>query len=209
MKNKSWFALILASTTVVTVAGCQTTRWGYESAPYTVVQKDGAVEIRDYPELVWIETPDRDRSERGSQSFNKLFRFISGHNETGEKIPMTTPVYSTGQGEDRLMAFVLPAAISREDAPAPGDAEVQLATIPPARYGVMRYNGRWTDRREKDAILRIRLWAQENQYETTGDPVFGYFDPPWTPGFMRRNEVMLRLMDAKYPLISGSPHSLQ
>ena len=23
-------------------------------------------------------------------------------------------------------------------------------------------------------------------------PVYGYFDPPWIPGFLRRNEVMLR-----------------
>ena len=23
-------------------------------------------------------------------------------------------------------------------------------------------------------------------------PVYGYFDPPWTPAFLRRNEVMLR-----------------
>jgi hypothetical protein len=23
-------------------------------------------------------------------------------------------------------------------------------------------------------------------------PVYAYFDPPWTPGFLRRNEVMLR-----------------
>jgi len=23
-------------------------------------------------------------------------------------------------------------------------------------------------------------------------PVYGYFDPPWTPTFLRRNEVMLR-----------------
>jgi len=22
--------------------------------------------------------------------------------------------------------------------------------------------------------------------------VYGYFDPPWTPAFLRRNEVMLR-----------------
>jgi len=23
--------------------------------------------------------------------------------------------------------------------------------------------------------------------------VYGYFDPPWTPPFLRRNEVMLRI----------------
>jgi hypothetical protein len=26
-------------------------------------------------------------------------------------------------------------------------------------------------------------------------PVYGYFDPPWTPSMFRRNEVMLRIQD--------------
>jgi hypothetical protein len=26
-----------------------------------------------------------------------------------------------------------------------------------------------------------------------GDPVFAYYDPPWTPAFLRRNEVMFRI----------------
>ena len=28
-------------------------------------------------------------------------------------------------------------------------------------------------------------------------PVFVYFDPPWTPGFLRRNEVLLRTESGK------------
>jgi len=35
-------------------------------------------------------------------------------------------------------------------------------------------------------------------------PVFGYFEPPWTPAFLRRNEVML-LTEAAGPGWSGSP----
>ena len=27
-------------------------------------------------------------------------------------------------------------------------------------------------------------------------PVYGYFDPPWTPPFLRRNEVMLQIEKA-------------
>ena len=28
--------------------------------------------------------------------------------------------------------------------------------------------------------------------EELSPPIYGYFDPPWTPAFLRRNEVMLR-----------------
>jgi effector-binding domain-containing protein len=195
MKAKAWIALLMGLITVASVANGQTTRWGYESAPYTVVEADGAFEIRDYSELVVVETADRNAGDRGGQSFNRLFRFISGHNEGGMKIPMTTPVYFTGGGEDRQMAFVLPSAITLEEAPKPRDAEVRLTTMPPARYAVMRFRGGRGERQEEEALARLRFWAKEHNHATLGDPVFGYFDPPWTPPFMRRNEVMLRLAD--------------
>jgi hypothetical protein len=32
---------------------------------------------------------------------------------------------------------------------------------------------------------------------SSGEPLFGYFDPPWTPSFLRRNEVMLSVDEQK------------
>ena len=37
-------------------AGCKTTRAGYESPKYRVVDKDGVFETRDYPALIVAET---------------------------------------------------------------------------------------------------------------------------------------------------------
>ena len=74
----------------VVIAYWRTGRSAYESAPYTVVNKDGNFEIRDYPKMTIIETVDRRGRDNG---FRKLFKFITGTNGKQQKIAMTTPVY--------------------------------------------------------------------------------------------------------------------
>lgn len=39
--------------------------------------------------------------------------------------------------------------------------------------------------------------VDEERLTELSPPVYGYFDPPWTPGFLRRNEVMLRTKGEK------------
>jgi hypothetical protein len=42
-------------------------------------------------------------------------------------------------------------------------------------------------------LSKLRAWVDKRRLEVEGDPMFGYYDPPWIPPFMRRNEVMLHL----------------
>jgi hypothetical protein len=39
----------------------------------------------------------------------------------------------------------------------------------------------------------LTAWLAREKISTTGEPVFAYFDPPWTLPFWRRNEIMLRV----------------
>ena len=55
---------------------------------YTVVKKTDVYEIRFYPERLVVESIYN--STGGT--FRKLFNYISGANNTSEKIEMTTPV---------------------------------------------------------------------------------------------------------------------
>ena len=48
-------------------------------------------------------------------------------------------------------------------------------------------------RREAAALDDLQNWLQQESLTPAGGPIYGYFDPPWTPSFLRRNEVMLRL----------------
>ena len=94
-----WGVLGVLGVFGVLVVGCQTSRSHYESAPYRVLKKAGAFEVREYPSLHLVETPGSGRMEKRNTGFRKLFRYISGQNEAALKIPMTTPVFILAQTE--------------------------------------------------------------------------------------------------------------
>jgi hypothetical protein len=186
-----WIALLALA--LLALSGCQSFRSTYESAPYQVVRADGDFEVRDYPALTVVEAPMAAPGSGADGSFRRLFRFISGGNEAKQKIAMTTPVFMSGGGADATMAFVLPAKLKAGDAPKPADATLRVRELPPGRFVVLRFTGWRNADNEIEALARLREWAQQQQLGGTGAPVFAYFDPPWTPPFWRRNEVMLPL----------------
>jgi hypothetical protein len=171
--------------------GCGTVRGGYESTPYYAIRSEGKFEVRDYPVLTLVETPMA-RGNGSDGSFNRLFRFISGGNETGEKIAMTTPVFMSGGATNARMAFVMPTKIKTSQVPKPSDEAVVVRELAAARYAVLRYSGGRNAKHETEAVERLRAWMKAKGLKELSSPVYGYFDPPWTPGFLRRNEVMLR-----------------
>ena len=172
---------------LLAIAGCRTSRSGYKSAPYTVVRSDGDFELRDYPALKLVETTMKDGGSGGS--FNRLFRFITGGNDAGKKIAMTTPVFMAG-GES-TMAFVMPSDLER--VPQPTDGSVTVREMPAGRFAVLRFSGARSPEQEADHLERLKAWVVSQNLRVLAPPLYGYFDPPWTPPFLRRNEVMLHV----------------
>lgn len=176
------------------IAGCKTSRAGYESAPYKVVRKDGKFEVRDYPALQVVETDTGVRTDSGNGSFGRLFGYISGRNAAEQKIAMTTPVFMSGDKTNATMAFVLPTELAAKDVPQPKDGAVRVREVKGGRFAVFGFSGRRNPANEAAALEQLVRWmAEQGQQAMTNEPVYGYFDPPWTPGFLRRNEVMLRV----------------
>ena len=173
--------------------GCQATRSGYESAPYAVVRADGKFELRDYPSLSVAETPMAASGNPDDGSFMRLFRFITGANEAKQKIAMTTPVFMSGNDTNRTMAFVLPAKLKAASAPKPADGAVAVRELQGGRFAVLRFSGGRDAKREAEALARLQTWLAAQGLKASASPVYGYFDPPWTPSFLRRNEIMLRI----------------
>lgn len=171
-------------------AGCFATRAGYASAPYTVRSTDGPFEVRDYPALqVAITTTAADSSDNG---FMRLFGYISGKNAGSEKISMTTPVLMFSDPTNQ-MAFVLPEAYTNKVVPQPSEGSVQVQKLPPTRFAVLRYSGGDKTTNRTEALNRLQAWLSQVKMKGEGSPVYAFFDPPWTPPFWRRNEVMVRL----------------
>ena len=165
-----------------------------EIARYTLVESDGSMEIRDYPALTVAEvtrTGTRDQAVRSG--FGPLARYIFARERQGEKIAMTAPVTQISDGNAWTIQFIMPSGYSLQNLPRPAGTDVRLREIPPARRAAIRFSGWWSDElfKEKDAALRE--WLQGKGVEVTGTPVFAYYNDPFTPGFLRRNEILYDL----------------
>lgn len=194
MKRKSvWIAVTVTLLAVAGGAFVNTSRAGYETASYEVVEKEGKFEIRKYAAHKLVTTSMMSPGENGS--FGRLFRYISGDNEGERKIAMTTPVFmpATSEGEMMEMQFVIPAEVAASGAPAPKDSSVTVKSMSGGRYAAIRFSGVNNKDLRRKKLAELREQLKQRNLRTVGGPIFAGYDPPWTPGPLRRNEVLLRI----------------
>jgi hypothetical protein len=193
-----------ASVAVLVVIGVgvfnRTTRAGYESAQYTVVESDGKFEVREYPDLMLVATTTKIDAQGRDGSFMKLFRYISGANESDQKISMTTPVFMENDKADSevQMGFVMPKEVAVEGVPTPTGSDVDVRKRAGGRFAVLRFAGRLDAKLAKESEAKLRVWMEtkglvaDDSPQASGVEAAAY-DPPFTPGPLRRNEVLIRL----------------
>jgi len=186
-----------------------------EAVPFEHREQVGRIELRQYPETVLAETTAPDQRT----AFRRLFRYISGANtrdesvsmpapvethrtksagggdtQRGESVPMTAPVRSASTASDQIrMAFYLPEEYDLESAPEPLDSTVELTAEPPKTVAVRRfswYTPKWRVRRQE---RKLRATLDRAGIEPTGECTLLRYNDPWTPPFMRRNEVTLEV----------------
>ena len=87
----------------------------------------------------------------------------------------------------------MPVKFTAEKVPQPVDGTVKVRELPAGRFAVMRFSGGRSATHEKHALDELKQWTASERLTELSPPVYGYFDPPWTPPFWRRNEVMLRI----------------
>jgi DNA gyrase inhibitor GyrI len=189
MKTALIVTVALLSTLAI-VVGCRTSRSAYATAPFKRARTSGKFELRDYPTLTLVETPMTDSD--GNSGFGQLFRYITGRNEGAQKIAMTTPVFMSGDEHHPAMAFVMPAGLKTDQVPKPTDKSISVREVPADRFAVLSFSGGRNAKNEAAALAQLKTWMAAEGLSVLSPPVFAYFDPPWTPSFLRRNEVMLR-----------------
>ncbi len=194
-KKVAWLAIVAGIVIVAGIGWKLTSRTAYESAPYTVLESDGRFEVREYPDLMLASTKMLFDSQRDDGSFMRLFRYIGGANEDKQKVAMTTPVFmepETPQSEGQ-MGFVIPQQVAAKGIPQPTASDVQLQRRSGGRFAVIRFSGRMTSESVQAARQKLLEWMNGNQLTADGRPELAGYDPPWTPGPFRRNEMLVRL----------------
>ena len=172
-----------------------------EEVPYSIIKKNGEIEIRRYPEVI-LAVVEGFIDDSG---FSLLFQYISGENKTrrriamtapvitSEKITMTTPVFT----KNEYMAFALPASYTKETIPVPTNPAVKIEVQPEKVMAVLRFSGRTPEERIEKFIQKLKTSLQTLGIQSRGEPVLMRYNSPFTPGFLRRNEVGVEISPIK------------
>jgi hypothetical protein len=172
-----------------------TARGAYDSAEYTVLVSEEHFETREYPDLIVATTEKQLQLQGDDGSFMRLFRYISGANDREKKIAMTTPVFMAAESNDAhgQMGFVIPREVAEQRIPEPSNENVRIRKRAAGRFAVIRFAGRMKGDSLARAEKTLRNWMNEKGLAADGDVEIAGYDPPWTPGPLRRNEILIRL----------------
>ena len=104
---------------------------------------------------------------------------------------MTAPVTQTPVSGGHLVQFVLPKGVTLESAPEPLDPRVKLRLVPAGDWAVIRYSGTWSQSNYEEHLAQLKEALDKAGVATQGEPVLARYNAPFTPWFLRRNEIWL------------------
>jgi hypothetical protein len=78
-------------------------------------------------------------------------------------------------------------------APEPIDPRVRLREMPASAVAAIRYSGFWSQANYAEHLDQLKAALRAADVRWTGEPVYSRYNAPWTPWFLRRNEIWLRL----------------
>jgi hypothetical protein len=180
-----------------------------EEPDYQVVHLFADIEVRQYAAYAVAEVVvSGPAALAGNQAFPILAGYIFGKNKGQRtfamtapvtqaavpvKLEMTAPVTQTAAPGGFLVQFVLPKGVTVASAPEPLDARVQLREVVATRLAVIRYSGFWSESNYSKHLAQLQAALRAADLSWEGEAVYSRYDAPFTPWFMRRNEIWLRL----------------
>ena len=212
MTKRSMSLALALSFAALTLTGANA--MAIEEPRYEVLASTDDYEVRRYDSYIIAETDvEGTYKTAGNKAFRILAGYIFGDNQAAEKMAMTAPVGSrpaddsvkmkmtapvtSAPGNDEAdsftYSFVMESRYSLETLPVPNDPRVRIRVVPERTMAVHRYSGTWSE----DNYLkheRVLLDAlADDAVATRGAPVSARYNAPFTPWFMRRNEVMIEI----------------
>lgn len=180
-----------------------------EEPDYQVVRELPGVEVRQYAGYAVAEVVVPGPSdEAGNRAFPILAGYIFGKNKGERKLAMTAPVTQTAapvkldmtapvtqSATDGgfLVQFVLPKGVTASTAPEPVDARIRLRDVQPGPVAVIRYSGFWSEENYNQHLAQLQAALRNAKLSWEGEPVYSRYNAPFTPWFLRRNEIWLPL----------------
>jgi hypothetical protein len=201
--------LLLALAPLLAACSVFGMRSGTEEPPFTVIARQGEVEIRRYaPRLIAEMEVTGDEESARSAAFRPLAAYIFGENTASERIGMTAPVaqgnippgerigmtapvaQSGGAGQWRI-GFFMPARYTEATLPRPRDPRITIRGLPEVEVAVLRFPGLPSAEAVAAAQARLAAALEGSGWRATGPGGAWFYDPPWTIPALRRSEAWL------------------
>lgn len=180
-----------------------------ESPDFTVVRETKVFQIRQYSAYCVAEVViNASETEAGSKAFPILAGYIFGKNKTKQTMEMTAPVIQKAEsikmdmtapvmqvaGEGGyVVQFVMPKKYTLATLPEPNDSRVKLREVPAKKVAVIKYSGTWSQKNYDKHLQLLKTALQEEGIVTRGEPIYSRYNPPFTPWFMRTNEIWFEI----------------
>jgi effector-binding domain-containing protein len=184
-----------------------------ETPNYKLVKKDGNTELREYSGyiLATVYVNGSTHNKAGNKAFSVLADYIFGNNidkpkiqmtapvtsqqkSLSKKIPMTAPVAITNNSPNSYeVSFTMPAEYTIETIPKPVNDAVKLCEVKKHTAVAIIFSGYSSENKLKTKTKTLLEWAKTNKLTPTSDPILARYDPPWRPGFIRKNEIIIKV----------------
>ena len=162
---------------------------------FRVLRTYADFEVREYHPCVLAEVKvTANYSTAASAAFGSLFRYISKGNKSEEKIAMTAPVISAQHADktdEWFVSFVMPSGSKFGHLPHPNDPQVTLRDLEAETCIALSFRGKATAQRAETEINKLRAAAHRENLSLSNESRICRFDPPFKPGFMQYNEIVI------------------
>jgi hypothetical protein len=168
-----------------------------ERQEFKVLQRFHDFELREYQPCVLAEVKvSAQYSTASSAAFSSLFKYISKGNQTSQAIAMTAPVIAAqieenNETDNWFVSFVMPSGSTYGQLPQPNDSRVVLRELDSETCIATSFRGRATEELAKAKIKQLRASAERESIVLFGENRICRFDPPFKPGFIQYNEIVI------------------
>ncbi len=165
-----------------------------EEPEFDVIATTDDYEIRRYLPYLVAEV-DVAGDSADNQAFRMLAGYIFGDNDSREKMQMTAPVESRENSAASAVtyAFVMEGKYTLATLPAPNDERIRLLERPARTVAVRKFSGRWSESNVKKHQAQLLRDLEENDIKPQGDVELARYNSPFTPWFLRRNEIIVSI----------------
>ena len=166
-----------------------------ENPKYTILEKNNHFQIRKYDEMTIAKiTTVGERYEGLRKGFIPLARYIGAKDREGPKISMTAPVMQQKIINDNWeISFYMPSKFDTDQLPISENNQIKIVTTPSTIMAVITFSGVAKTELLENKFTNLIKWIEEINYEIIlgSKPIYSYYNDPSTPGFLRKNEIMI------------------